>query len=353
MASRFAAAAAGGEARVRRGSRNVFVGMLSAGALAVGAMGGAMIEKKLPALTKSATMAWIDITGPRTFDVPAHGAARAQKARFAGAPRLAPLVIDLHQWGEDERGTLGDDVRLDKLVTGHGWNYIRPALAGPNNKPSACCSRSVIDGVKAAIAYAVRHGNVDQRAIYIVGESGGAYTALCAAQSGELPVRAYYAWVPITDLAGWQSVHADDHYGSDVMACTSSHGSLNIAEARRRSPVFMPLPAKMPELHIFHGIRDGMTTSVSPEHSIRYFNRIASERGFSSAMIEPQVEREVVYARKGPDEAMGGKVGGRTIHLFRKAGSTSLTIFEGKHEGLMAPTIAALAADWATLQADR
>ncbi|MBY9062284.1 prolyl oligopeptidase family serine peptidase [Sphingomonas yunnanensis] len=319
--------------------------------MALGCAIGAFAEQNLPGYQRKLELKWIDFTGPPTISIPSYGAAAGQKARFASATKRAPLVIDLHQWSEDQSGTLGDDARLDKLVTAKGWNYIRPALAGPNNKPSACCSPAIIDGIKAAISYAVQHGKVDQRAIYIVGESGGAYTALCGAQSGALPIRAYYAWVPITDLTGWHSVHRDDHYGDDVMACTGSHGSLNTAEARRRSPLFMPLPQKMPALHIFHGIRDGMTTSVSPEHSIRYFNRIATERGFSSAVIEPEVERDVLYSRTGPEEGSGRTVGGRAVHLFRKAGNTTLTIFEGKHEGLMKPTMRDLAKDWATIRA--
>ncbi|MGK6324526.1 alpha/beta hydrolase family protein [Sphingomonas sp. DT-51] len=353
MASGFAAAVAASGVRQRARATSRRGAGLALGALVAGGVIGAVVEERLPGYRKRLELAWIDATGPGTIEIAAHGAARAQKARFAGAIRPAPLVIDLHQWSEDQRGTLGDDTRLDKLVTGRGWNYIRPALAGPNNTPSACCSPAVIDGIKAAIAYAVRHGRVDQRAIYIVGESGGAYTALCGAMSGALPIRAYYAWVPITDLTGWHSVHRDDHYGDDVMRCTASRGALDVAAARKRSPLFMPLPRTLPALHIFHGIRDGMTTSVSPEHSIRYFNRVAAERRFPSAVVEPDVERQVVYARTGPDEGTGGTIGGRAIHLFRKAGNTSLTIFEGKHEGLMKPTVKAIEADWATVRAGR
>lgn len=330
----------------RRTSTRLYAAVIGVVALAVGAFAGAMLTSKWDGLRRKAQITWIDLSGPGTISIPAFGTARKQRARFAAAPAKAPLVIDLHQWSEDQHGTLGDDTRLDLAVTSRGWNYIRPALSGPNNNSRACCARPVIDGMRAAIRYAVEHGKVDRRAIYVVGESGGGYTGLCGAQSGVLPVRAYFIWVPITDLANWHSVHRYDRYGDDIMACTASEGMLNVAEARRRSPMYMPLPAHMPRLNLFHGIRDGMATSVSPEQTIRYFNRVAGATGHADARIPDAVGNEVMYARSGPEEALGHKLGDRAIHLFRRAGTTTLTLFEGNHEGLIGPTMRDLDRDW-------
>lgn len=287
-----------------------------------------------------------------TVTVPAWGAAKEQRARFSAASASAPLVVDLHQWGETEAGSLGNDVRLDKLVTERGWNYIRPALAGANNTPGACCSAGVTDAIRAAVDYAVLHGHVDRRAIYVVGISGGAYTALCALQSGKVPVRRYIAWVPITDLEAWYDHHAFDHYGSDIRQCTASGANgLNVAEARRRSPMFMPLPGQMPAVHVYHGIRDGMQTSVSPDQSVTWFNRVALQSGHADRMVSDATRLDMLDHRVGPDQTSGQSVAGRRVHFDRTAGSVRLTLFEGDHEGFMVPTMAELDADYRTLAA--
>lgn len=327
----------------------------SLASLAVGLGLGAAAYPRLGAVEAAIIGQWHDWRSlAATVTIPASGAAREQRARFSAAPNMAPLVVDLHQWGETEAGSLGNDVRLDRLASARGWNYIRPALAGPNNTPDACCSPAVTDGVRAAVDYAIAHGHVDQRAIYVVGISGGAYTALCSLHAGNIPVRRYIAWVPITDLEAWYDHHAFDHYGSDIRQCTGSgKGGLNVAEARRRSPMFMPLPAHMPAIHLYHGIRDGMVTSVSPDQSVAWFNRVALHSGHANQMMSDATRLDMLDRRIGPDQIAGRTVAGRRIHFDRQAGTTRLTLFEGDHEGFMVPTMAELDADYRTLVAPR
>ncbi|TCM21463.1 prolyl oligopeptidase family protein [Novosphingobium sp. PhB165] len=280
--------------------------------------------------------------GQPEVTIPAFGMAQQQKAQFFSAGQMAPLIVDLHQWSEDESGYAGNDEPLDKLVLARGWNFIRPALAGPNRTPSACCSTAVIDGIRAAIKYATENGKVDVSRIYVVGVSGGGYTALCAAASGKINARGFYAWASITDLNTWYEAHSRDHYGADVLQCTGSKGALNTAEANRRSPYFMPLSTA--PVHIYAGVHDGFTGSVLPSHSIKMFNRYAQQYAPNES-ISPDAELRMLEGRRGPDADEGKTIGGRLIHAERQAGPASVVIFEGGHEMLARPMVEQIAKD--------
>ncbi|MEN2787183.1 alpha/beta hydrolase family protein [Sphingomonas qilianensis] len=274
--------------------------------------------------------------------VPAFGAAKEMTAQFYPAKVKAPLIVDLHQWGEDARGFAGK--HLDEQVKAKGWNFIRPALAGPNRTPDACCSAGVIDGVLAAIEYAKQHGPVDPTSIYVVGISGGGYTTLCAAMSNKVNARGYYAWASITDLEEWYNQHRTDNYGSDIMQCTASRGSLNLAEARRRSPIYMGMPAKMSPIHMYAGIQDGFQGSVPISHSVKMFNRFADTYSPQQRVTDAQLLR-MMERREGDDTAAKQTIDGRTIHLRRSAGPAELVVFEGEHEMLSTALVDAIAQD--------
>lgn len=277
-----------------------------------------------------------------TVTIPAYGQADEQNAQFFASTDLAPLVVDLHQWSHDESGFNGNDTPLDQLVRDKGWNFIRPALAGPNNTTKGCCSATVIDGIRAAIDYAKANGHVDAKRIYVVGVSGGGYTALCAAASGKVPAKAFYAWASITDLGSWYNEHATGQYGSDVKQCTGSGLSLNRAEANRRSPFHMPLGSA--PVNIYAGIHDGFTGSVPITHSVKLFNRYAQSFAPDQA-ISADVQVQMLEGREGPDTVKANRIGDRLIHLERRAGPATINIFEGGHEMLARPLIDAIAAD--------
>lgn len=292
--------------------------------------------------------------GPPTVTIPAYSSSPAQLARFWSTTVEAPLVVDLHQWSADQSGFNGDDLRFDLEVKKLGWNFIRPALGGPNNGPRACCSDQVLDGILASIQFAREHGKVDASAIYLVGVSGGGYTALCAYMSGKVHVRAVVAWAAITDLASWHAEHATDKYGKDVEACTaSSNGNLNLQECRKRSPMTIGHGQPNTPVHIFAGIHDGFTGSVPITHSVRLFNRLADLYGSPKKKVGDAVLLEMLDRRVGPDSASGKRIAGRLVHLERAAGAAHLTIFEGGHEMLTQTTVPILVKDYEMIRSMR
>jgi hypothetical protein len=260
----------------------------------------------------------------------------------------------LHQWSTDQTGFNGDDVRFDLEVKKLGWNFVRPALAGKNNNPGACCSAEVVDGILASIRFAKQHGKVDASAIYVVGVSGGGYTALCAYMSSKVHARAMIAWAAITDLAVWHAQHAADQYGRDVELCTgSTGGKLDIEECRKRSPMTMGVGQQETPVYIFAGIHDGFTGSVPITHSVRLFNRLAELYGSPGQKVDDATLIEMLDRRVGPDSAQGKKMGGRLVHLERSAAAAHLTIFEGGHEMLTHATIPILTKDYESIRSGK
>ena len=189
-----------------------------------------------------------------------------------------PLVISLHTWS----GNYTQQEPLTPFFTKEDWNYIHPDFRGPNKTPDACLSEKVLPDIDDAIAYAIQHGNVDQDKIFLIGTSGGAYATLGCFIRLKHRINTFLAWVPISDLEAWywQSNHRGAGYADDVLKSTSKGNTLNVAEARRRSPLFWDLPAKPNgKLEIYAGIRDGYDGSVPISHSILFYNKIATHYG--------------------------------------------------------------------------
>jgi hypothetical protein len=292
--------------------------------------------------------------GPPTVTIPAYASAPTQLAQFWSASAKAPLVVDLHQWSTDHTGFNGDDTRFDVEVKKLGWNFVRPALAGKNNNPHACCSAEVLDGILASIQFAKEHGKVDASAIYVVGVSGGGYTTLCAYMSGKVHSRVMIAWAAITDLAAWYAQHAADQYGKDVELCTgSTERKLDIEACRKRSPLTMGDGQPETPVYIFAGIHDGFTGSVPITHSVRLFNRLAELYGLPGQKVDDATLIEMLERRVGPESAKGKKIGDRLVHLERSAGAAHLTIFEGGHEMLTHATMPILIKDYESIRSGK
>jgi len=316
--------------------RNVFA--WSAVALSIGLATG-LLAPSIIAKAKTTVVRWdSEVSGrwPAGFQ-----AGRTQDRdqpiyyRRAAANGPRPLVISLHTWS----GEYDQSDELAEHVIRNDWNYVRPHAQGANKTPNACLSADVIADVEDAYRWAVNTMSVDESNVIVVGVSGGAYTALGALLQSSVPAKAYFAWVPITDLAAWrnQSMSRNPKYAGDVEQCAQVDGQYSPDEARRRSPLHMSITSQRqyPDLHLYAGIEDGFSGSVPTSHSILFYNRMARHYNTpDDNLVDAEQMAELTTLAHSLD---GGElIGDRAVRFRRTAPGVSLTVFEGGHEMLPA-----------------
>jgi len=222
------------------------------------------------------------------------------------------------------------------MVKNEGWNYIHPDFRGPNWTANACLSKKALADIDDAIQYAMDNGNVDVNNVFVVGVSGGGYATLGAFLKTHHQIRAFLAWVPISDLLAWyhQSSNRNSKYAQDILQCTSDSMSLDVNEARLRSPLYWPVPDRPnTRLEIYAGINDGYMGSVPISHSILFYNHIAGHLGRHSHIVGQ--EDIIKLLTRGIDRRNDlGSLGNRKIYYKQDTESLSLVIFDGGHEML-------------------
>lgn len=256
-----------------------------------------------------------------------------------------PLVVVLHTWSGDYRQQSNS---LADQVTARDWHYIHPGFRGPNRHPEACCSDLVIADIDAAIDYAIAQGSVDPERIYVTGASGGGYATLCYFMKGVHTAASYAAWVPISDLEAWHAETAARglRYAEEVRQCTGSGSTLDVAEARRRSPLHMATPTdrlRETRLRLFAGIRDGYDGSVPITHSLLFYNKVLTDLGVSapaSIISDDDIRRLLTLT---VPQGVQGQIGGRAVLYDRRHETLRVTIFDGDHEMLDAVALDVLA----------
>jgi predicted peptidase len=249
-----------------------------------------------------------------------------------------PLIVQLHSWSFP-----ADSLRtgqLDVEVTSKNFNYIFPNFRGVNDRLDACCSKYVISDIDEAIDWAIKYMNVDKSKIYIVGVSGGGYATLAMYMKSRHNIKAFSAWVPISDLENWylESVERKNRYASDIIKCTSETDSFDVMKARERSPFYWTTPVKERRrsiLQIFAGIHDGHNGPVPISHSIVFYNKLLRDNGVSdsSAYVSRKDLSEMINEQKFAGSTPL-TIGDRAIHYQKKTKHLMLTIFEGGHEML-------------------
>ncbi len=249
-----------------------------------------------------------------------------------------PLVVQLHSWSYP-----ADSLRtaqLDAEASSKNFNYIFPDFRGVNNHIKACCSDYVISDIDEAIDWAIKHMNVDKSKIYVVGVSGGGYATLAMYMKSRHNIKAFSAWVPISDLESWylESVERKNKYASEIIQCTSATESFSVSKARERSPIYWTTPTgkrKRSILQIFAGIHDGHNGSVPISQSTNFYNKLLTDYGISDSSVYvsgkdlSEMINEQTFAASTPLT-----IGDRAVHYQKKTKRLMLTIFEGGHEML-------------------
>lgn len=251
--------------------------------------------------------------------------------RPSSGARPRPLLVSLHTWS----GTYEQADPLALKAQENNWNYIHPDFRGPNWTKDACLSEKVIADIDDAIGYAKTVGDVDENNIFVVGVSGGGYTALGVSQRTRHRLKAVLVWVPISDLNSWykQSRQRGDHYADSIIRCTSSGAILDEAEAAKRSPInWVSSHPSEAIIEIYAGIDDGYSGAVPITHALLFFNKIASMQGNKDDSISDSLMMQLLS--KEIDVPKGAVKGDGRIIFTKSSGKTAINIFEGGHEML-------------------
>ncbi|MBT3540945.1 MAG: prolyl oligopeptidase family serine peptidase [Opitutae bacterium] len=242
-------------------------------------------------------------------------------------------MVALHTWSGNYKQKYHK--AIEQWCIKHGWAYIHPDFRGPNNRPEATGSKLVVADIVSAVEYARKTTQVDHSAIYLVGTSGGGYTALVMAGHHPEIWAGVSAWVPISDLAAW---HAQGkHVEALEKSCGGAPGdspAVN-AEYAKRSPITFLSNAKGTTLHLHAGIKEKI---VPISHSLLAFNELAAAKD----RIPKEDITYFVKKRKVPPNLQTAPPDpsyGKEQPLFtRKSGNATVTIFDGGHK--LVPTAA-------------
>jgi dipeptidyl aminopeptidase/acylaminoacyl peptidase len=246
-----------------------------------------------------------------------------------------PLVVTLHTWSGNYKQKYHK--AIEQWCIKQGWAYIHPDFRGPNNRPEATGSKLVVADIVSAVEYAKETTQIDNSAIFLMGTSGGGYTALVMAGHHPEIWAGVSAWVPISDLAAW---HAQGkHIEALEKSCGGAPGDSPAVDAEyaKRSPITFLNNAKGTTLHLHAGIKEKI---VPISHSLLAFNEVAA--------VDDKISQEdiayFVKKRKVPPKlqrSLSDSSYGQKIPLFkRESGNATVTIFDGGHQLVATAAIA-------------
>ena len=251
------------------------------------------------------------------------------------AKEARPLLVGLHSWSSDYRQA---NTAYGLWVVKHSWHFIHPNFRGRNRTPQAMGSELAVQDILSAVAWARKQGNVDANRIYVIGASGGGYASLLLAGRAPELWAGVSAWVPISDLVKW---HAETskrklRYAGEIEAALGGKplpGTLEEADALKRSAITYMARARGVNLDINAGITDGHNGSVPISHSLEAFNALAAPKDrLSPALIGEFVKTAKVPTTLRKEAAVDSRYGQKTVLFRRKSGAARVTIFQGGHE---------------------
>jgi len=248
----------------------------------------------------------------------------------------AALLVGLHTWSGAYTQKLS--MPYGKWCIENGWVFIHPHFRGPNRTKEATGSELVVGDILSAVEYAKKQANVDTSRIYLLGASGGGYTALLMAGRAPDVWAGVSAWVPITNLKDWYNEcrelkcsHADDI----VKSCGGEPGTSAAVELEyvKRSPVTYLKGAVGVSLDINAGIRDGHHSGGVPiNHALRGFNVVVSPKDRISEEDITYFVEEIQVPQHLMQELSDPTYGAKQPLFRRTSGQARVTIFDGGHD---------------------
>jgi poly(3-hydroxybutyrate) depolymerase len=284
---------------------------------------------------------------PRTLFTFKSNFDKSDQTAYLSGPEAAtqptPLVVSLHSWSGDLEQR---NATLETLTAKKGWYCLQPDFRGVNDRPEACASPAAQQDILDAIAWVVERHPVDVQRVYLTGSSGGGHMTMMMAARFPERWRAASAWVGISDLVDWHSMHRDGRYGRMLRSCCGGApgDSLQVDEQYRlRSPISFLSGARNVALDIAAGIHDGHNGSVLVRQSLNAYNVLAKAANASLVSAQEIEQLSVDNGRltapqpgdEGFDESFG-----RAFYLRRRAANARVTIFEGGHEGIASAVMA-------------
>jgi len=253
----------------------------------------------------------------------------------------APLIVALHTWNFDiERQRFQE---FEAGAARHNWIYLFPNFRGVNDHPEACGSEVAQQDILDAVAWTQVHLKVDDKRIYLWGWSGGGHMALLLAARSPDIWAAVSAWAGITDMAAYYR-EQDRTTQSQLRACMGGAPGASPAvdsQYRERSSLTSLATAANLPIDIWNGRDDD---DVSPRHAMLAFNKLAEAKNspqISSEEIAQLTRLGGTLDRPQPGDQVSDAALGRTIFLRRAAGPSRVTVYEGGHMTMAAPTF-----DW-------
>ncbi len=247
----------------------------------------------------------------------------------------APLLVALHTWSGNYRQK--SSIPYVKWCIEKDWVFIHPHFRGPNRRPEATGSELVVGDIISAVEYAKENASVDTDRIYLVGASGGGYTALLLAGRAPRIWAGVSAWASISNLKNWyfQCRQSGRKYADEIArSCGGLPGESEQVDLEyyKRSPVAYLDRARGVALDINAGILDGHEGSVPVNHSLRAFNCVAREKEHISEEDIEYIVRKARVPRELRGDYEDTDYGGKKVLFRRRSGNARVTVFDGGHE---------------------
>ncbi len=253
----------------------------------------------------------------------------------SGSDEKKPLLVGLHTWSGDYRQEAS--AAYAKWCMLKDWVFIHPNFRGPNNSPQATGSDIVVADILSAVEYAKENATIDDSRIYLIGSSGGGYTALQMAAKAPDVWTAVSVWVPISDLSEWhaESLARQNRYAAMIEnSCGGAPGVSDRVDAEyfKRSPINFLHNAKDVPLDINAGIYDGHTGSVPVSHSLRAFNTVANPADVIDEQQINHIVKKAAVPSELQNECSDPYYGDNKVLFRRFSNDARVTIFDGGHE---------------------